>query len=70
MVQLTNPILAKKPEVIYHFNKTKGGVNVFDGKTGNYFVKCKYRKWHVVFFRNALDIACYNSFVLFSEVLP
>ena len=60
----------KKAEVIFQYNETKGGVDVVDRMNGNYSVKCKSRRWHVVIFCSVLDIACYNSFVLFSEVFP
>ena len=41
-----------------------------DRMIGNYSVKYKPRRCHVVVFGDALNIACYNSFVLFSEVFP
>ena len=58
----------KKPKVIFQYNETKGGA--VDRMIGNYSVKYKFKRWHVVVFCNVLNIACYNSFVLFSEVLP
>ena len=60
---------SKKPEVIHHFNETKGSISIVDRKNGNYSVKYKFKKWHVVLFCNVLDIACHNLFVLSSEVL-
>ena len=60
----------KKLEVSFQYNETKGGENVVDRMIENYFAKYKCRRWHVVVFCNVLDIACYNSFVLYSEVFP
>ena len=60
----------KKLEAFFQYNKTKGCVDVLDRMIGNYSIKYKSRRWHVVVFCNVLDIAGYNSFVLFSKVFP
>jgi hypothetical protein len=59
-----------KPEVIYYYNSTKGGVDALDERVGTYSVRYKTRRWHVRVFCDLLDIAAFNAFVLYSDVFP
>ena len=55
-----------KPAIVNLYNQTKAGVDTLDQVVRFYTVKRKTRRWPLVIFFNLLDIACYNSFVLYS----
>lgn len=57
----------KKPEIIQFYNKTKGGVDCLDMMLGNYSCKRKNLRWTMVLFMFMLDVAAYNSFVLYKH---
>ena len=66
-INQSDPI--KKP-IFFQYNETKSDVNLVERMIEHYSLKYKFRRWHVVVSCSVLDIACYNSFVLFSEVFP
>jgi hypothetical protein len=60
----------KKPEIILHYNKTKGAVDNIDKMVRTYSCQRKSRRWPMVFFQNLLNIAAYNAAVIFFSVNP
>ena len=55
----------KKPEIILHYNRTKGAVDTLDKLLRTYSCQRKCRRWPQVFFGHLVNIAAYNAFVLF-----
>ena len=55
----------KKPEIILHYNRTKGAVDTLDKLLRTYSCQRKCRRWPQVFFGHLVDIAAYNAFVVF-----
>lgn len=53
-----------KPEIILTYNKTKSGVDILDKLVREYSCKRSTRRWPLRLFYNFIDIACYNSFVI------
>jgi hypothetical protein len=66
----TLPHRNKKPAVIQYYNETKGGVDALDQRIGAYSVQWKSRRWHIPVFCNLVDIAAYNSYILFQQCFP
>ena len=60
----------KKPNVIFGYNKNKGGVDTLDQLINNFTTRRKVCRWTVDGFYYLLDVAAYNSFVLFRERNP
>lgn len=60
----------KKPEMILEYNRTKGAVDNLDKLIRTYSSIRKNRRWPMVLFMNFLDIAAYNSLVLFLCIHP
>lgn len=58
----------KKPEIILHYNRTKGAVDTLDQMVRTYSCQRKSRRWPMVFFQNLIDIAALNAYVVFSSV--
>src|SRR5687768_8913197 len=58
---------SKKPDVILHYNSTKGGVDSIDWMIQHYTCQRSTRHWPVAAFMNFLDIAAINAYVLFCE---
>lgn len=59
-----------KPEIILHYNETKGSVDTMDKMVNEYSVKRSTKRWPFVLFQNTIDIACLNSFVLWVTKNP
>lgn len=59
---------SKKPEIILHYNKTKGAVDTMDKAVMCYTTKRKTNRWPLIVFYNIIDISSYNAYVLFSKV--
>ena len=59
-----------KPEIIIHYNATKGSVDTMDKMVNEYSIKRSTRRWPFVLFQNTIDIACLNSFVLWITKNP
>lgn len=53
------------PEIIHYYNKTKGGVDVFDAMAKKYSVQRKSRRWPMSIFYGLLNGVGINSWVLF-----
>lgn len=60
----------KKPEMILHYNRTKGAVDTLDKLLRTYSCQRKSRRWPQVFFGHLVDTAAYNSFVIFLFCFP
>nr|XP_023650860.1 piggyBac transposable element-derived protein 4-like isoform X2 [Paramormyrops kingsleyae] len=60
----------KKPEIILHYNATKGGVDTLDMVTACYSCKRITLRWPLVVFFNMLDISAYNAFVIWLALNP
>lgn len=54
-----------KPDIILHYNKTKGAVDTLDRINSEYSVKRSTRRWPMVVLYNIIDIACNNAFVCY-----
>lgn len=54
-----------KSKIITAYNKTKSGVDTLDKLVRTYTCKRTTRCWPMALFYNMLDIAAYNSLVIF-----
>lgn len=54
----------KKPEIILHYNSTKGSVDTSDQMTKNMSVRRGTRRWSFTIFMNIIDMVCLNGFVI------
>lgn len=59
-----------KPEIVEFYNKNKAGVDRVDQVIKFYSCKRGSRRWPLTLFYNCLDIAAYNSYVLFCHKFP
>ena len=59
-----------KPEIITYYNQSKGGVDTLDQLIRCYSCKGKPNRWPVALFYNMLDIAAYNSYLLYANRHP
>nr|CAI5821428.1 unnamed protein product [Callosobruchus analis] len=59
----------KKPEIILHYNQTKGGVDTFDQMCGHRSCSRKTRRWPLCVFYGMLNIACINSWIIYNHNL-
>lgn len=60
----------KTPEIISHYNNTKGGVDTLDRMAGEYTCQRMTRRWPMALFMNMIDLAGVNSFILWKDVHP
>lgn len=60
----------KKPEIIKHYNRTKGGVDLMDKMAGAYSVKRKTLRWPVSFFYNIIDLAGLAAYIIYKANNP
>jgi len=60
----------KKPQIILDYNQMKSGVDTLDQVVRCYSVKRKTNRWPFALFCNLVDMAAYNSFVLFTHLHP
>ena len=58
----------QKPNIILYYNETKSGMDCVDERISTYSVKYHSKCWHVMVFCNLLDMACYNAFVLYTNI--
>lgn len=52
------------PHPIYEYNRTMGGVDLFDNAMNNYRIRVRGKKWYWPLFTNALDAAMVNAWKL------
>lgn len=60
----------KTPEIITHYNETKGGVDTLDRMAGEYTCQRMTCRWPMVLFMNMIDLAGVNAFVLWKDIHP
>nr|XP_023659233.1 piggyBac transposable element-derived protein 4-like isoform X2 [Paramormyrops kingsleyae]XP_023659235.1 piggyBac transposable element-derived protein 4-like isoform X2 [Paramormyrops kingsleyae] len=60
----------KKPEMILHYNATKGGVDNLDRLVACYSCHRKVTRWPLAIFYNMMDISAYNAFVIWLAIKP
>lgn len=53
-----------QPQVVFKYNQTMGGVDLFDNAMNNYRISMRGKKWYWPLFTNALDAAMVNSWKL------
>ncbi|XP_031134023.1 piggyBac transposable element-derived protein 4-like [Sander lucioperca] len=61
---------AAKPEIVLHYNATKGGVDNLDKLVATYSCRRKTARWPLAVFHNVLDVSAYNAFVIWRELRP
>ena len=59
-----------KPEIILHYNKTKGAVDIGDKMTREYSCVRSTRRWPFRIFMEMLDIAALNAYILYTQRFP
>lgn len=59
-----------KPDIILHYNGTKGSVDTMDKLVNEYSVKRGTKRWPFVLFQNLIDIAGINAFALWMRKYP
>jgi len=59
-----------KPDIILHYNATKGAVDTFDKLAAEYSVRRKTLRWPMVMFMDVIDTAGVNAFCIFSFKFP
>lgn len=60
----------RKPEIISHYNKTKGGVDIMDQMVSTYTCKRQSKRWPMTFFFNIIDVAALNAYIVFTKEHP
>ena len=53
-----------KPEIIVHYNNTKGGVDSVDQKCAIYCTSRRTRRWPLVVFYRILDMSAINGYII------
>lgn len=61
---------SKKPQMIIDYNKTKGGVDVFDQMVSVYSCSRQTNRWPMVVFYNLLDVAALASTIIYRATNP
>lgn len=56
-----------KPEIIHCYNSTKGAVDTFDQMCANMSCNRKTKRWPMCVFYNLINMACINSYILYSH---
>lgn len=60
----------KKPEIIKHYNRTKGGVDLMDKMVGAFTIKRKTLRWPVSMFYNIIDLAALAAYIIYKGNNP
>ncbi|XP_071051378.1 piggyBac transposable element-derived protein 4-like [Onthophagus taurus] len=60
----------RKPEIISHYNKMKGGVDIMDQMVSTYTCKRQSKRWPMTFFFNIIDVAALNAYIVFTKEHP
>ncbi|XP_031336270.1 piggyBac transposable element-derived protein 4-like [Photinus pyralis] len=60
----------KKPEIILHYNATKGAVDTLGKMVAEYSCNRQLKRWPAVLFMNLIDIAAINAFVVWIKLHP
>ncbi|KAG5883866.1 hypothetical protein JTB14_034913 [Gonioctena quinquepunctata] len=59
-----------KPEIILHYNKTKGAVDTGDKMTREYSCVRACRRWPLRIFMGMIDVAALNEYIVWSKKYP
>ncbi|KRZ41382.1 hypothetical protein T4C_6009, partial [Trichinella pseudospiralis] len=59
-----------KPDIILHYNNTKGGVDNLDKMASTYSCQRMTARWPLVIFYNIIDVSAYNAYVLWTVKHP
>ena len=59
-----------KSEIILHYNKTKGAVDIGDKMTRGYSCVRGTRRWPFRIFMEMIDIAALNAYILYTQRFP
>ncbi|GFN87506.1 PiggyBac transposable element-derived protein 4 [Plakobranchus ocellatus] len=59
-----------KPDIVLHYNKTKGGVDAMDQMAHAFTTKRKTKRWPLVVFFNILDLSSIAARVIFQLKYP
>lgn len=70
MDQISNEGNMHKPEIILHYNKTKGAVDTTDKMTKEFTTRRITNRWPMVIFGHMIDTAALNSFILWKIKYP
>ncbi|XP_031327398.1 piggyBac transposable element-derived protein 4-like [Photinus pyralis] len=60
----------RKPEIITHYNATKGAVDTLDKMIAEYTCNRQSKRWPATLFMNIIDIAAVNAFVMWVHLNP
>lgn len=60
----------RKPEIILHYNKTKGAVDTGDKMTREYTCVRSTRRWPFRIFMEIIDMAALNAYIIFTKKFP
>ncbi|KRY06858.1 hypothetical protein T12_2873 [Trichinella patagoniensis] len=55
------------PDIILHYNNTKGGVDNLDKMTSTYSCQRMTARWPLIVFYTIIDVSAYNANVLWTE---
>ena len=59
-----------KPNIILHYNATKGAVDTMDQMVKHYSSRRATRRWPLAIFQNMLDIAALNAYIVWTKLYP
>lgn len=62
--------IANKPEIIIHYNSTKGAVDTLDQEVHQYMCKRRTNRWPFAFFMNCLDVCGIAAFIIWTQTYP
>lgn len=60
----------RKPEIILHYNKTKGAVDTGDKMTREYTCVRTTRRWPFRIFMEIIDMSALNAYIIFTKKFP
>ncbi|XP_044039453.1 uncharacterized protein LOC122869988 [Siniperca chuatsi] len=60
----------RKPAVVLHYNRNKGGVDKLDKVVATYSCRRITARWPLVIFHNMLNVSTYNAFMIWRELNP
>ena len=59
-----------KPEIVTYYNQSKSGFDLADQVIRYYSCKRGTRRWPLTFFYNCIDIAGFNSYIIYCTKFP
>ena len=55
-------------EIIFHYNKAKGGVDTMDQMVPCYTSKRVTKRWLLILWYNMINIAALNAYTIFTQI--